>query len=195
MTASIMVDSSAALAVVARKGNGKLRRVRVGPLWVQQVAADGGLKNHKVKGEENPSDACTKHLAGGTPEEASRARGTVPKVGASARVAPRAACADCAGRSAHLDPQHGSLTWLWSSSRLLRKNISMIAWLRSMAALTTIEARISSLEAEFSTIKIQMKSQFKDLDAQKADSFHREYKRPHTETNVRHIYKIGVRTR
>ena len=23
-------------------------------------------------------------------------------------------------------------------------------------------------------------------------SFHREYKRPHTETNVRHFYKIGV---
>ena len=40
---------------------------------------------------------------------------------------------------------------------------------RSMAAMTTIEARISSLEAEFSTIKIQMKSQCKDLDAQKAD--------------------------
>ena len=54
MTASIMVDSSAALAVVARKGNGKLRHVRVGHLWVQQVAADGGLKNHKVIGEENP---------------------------------------------------------------------------------------------------------------------------------------------
>ena len=35
--------------------------------------------------------------------------------------------------------------------------------------MTTIEARISSLEVEFSTIKIQMKSQFKDLDAQKAD--------------------------
>ena len=35
--------------------------------------------------------------------------------------------------------------------------------------MTTIEARISSLEAEFSTIKIQMKSQFKHLDAQKAD--------------------------
>ena len=64
MTASIMVDSSAALAVVARKGNGKLRHVRVGHLWVQQVANDGGLKYHKVNGEENPSDACTKHLAG-----------------------------------------------------------------------------------------------------------------------------------
>ena len=36
MTASIMVDSSAALAVVARKGNGKLRHVRVGHLWVQK---------------------------------------------------------------------------------------------------------------------------------------------------------------
>ena len=64
MTASIMVDSSAALAVVARKGNGKLRHARVGHLWVQQVAADGSLKYHKVNGEENPSDACTKHLAG-----------------------------------------------------------------------------------------------------------------------------------
>ena len=64
MTASIMVDSSAALAVVARKGNGKLRHVRVGHLWVQQLAADGGLKYHKVNGEENPSDACTKHLTG-----------------------------------------------------------------------------------------------------------------------------------
>ena len=62
MTACIMVDSSAALAAVARKGNGKLRHVRVGHLWVQQVATDGGLKYHKVNGEVNPSDACTKHL-------------------------------------------------------------------------------------------------------------------------------------
>ena len=31
---------------------------------MQQVAADGGLKHHKVNGEENPSDACTKHLTG-----------------------------------------------------------------------------------------------------------------------------------
>ena len=46
------------------KGNGKLRHVRVGHLWVQQVAADGGLKYLKVNLEENPSDACTKHLAG-----------------------------------------------------------------------------------------------------------------------------------
>ena len=60
LTASIMVDSS----VVARKGNDKLRHVRVEHLWVQQVAADGGLK-----GEENPSDACTKHLNGERPRK------------------------------------------------------------------------------------------------------------------------------
>ena len=101
MTASIMVDSSAALAVVARKGNGKLRHVRVVHLWVQQVAADGGLKYHKVNGEENPSDACTKHLTGERLRKLA-VRGTVPKVGASARVAPRAACADCAGKFAQM---------------------------------------------------------------------------------------------
>ena len=31
---------------------------------MQQVAADWSLKCHKVNGEENPSDACTKHLTG-----------------------------------------------------------------------------------------------------------------------------------
>ena len=36
----VYVDSSAALAVVGRKGNGKLRHIRVGHLWVQQVAED-----------------------------------------------------------------------------------------------------------------------------------------------------------
>ena len=64
MTASIMVDKSAALAVVARKGNGKMHHVRVGHIWVQQVASDGGVKYHKVNGEEKTSDACTKHFTG-----------------------------------------------------------------------------------------------------------------------------------
>ena len=41
MTVSIMVDSSSALALVDRKGYGKLFHVRVGHLWVQQVVADG----------------------------------------------------------------------------------------------------------------------------------------------------------
>ena len=82
----------------------------------------GGLKYHKVNGEKNPSNACTKHITGERLRKLVPRR-TVPKVGASARVAPRAACADRASRfarmpevsgrgggSAYLDPQQGSLT-------------------------------------------------------------------------------------
>ena len=43
LTGDIFVDSSAALGVVARKGAGKLRHVRVGQLWVQQKAEDKEL--------------------------------------------------------------------------------------------------------------------------------------------------------
>ena len=56
------MDSSAALAVVGRKGNGKLRHIRVGHLWVQQVAEDEILAYRKVHGKANPADVCTKHL-------------------------------------------------------------------------------------------------------------------------------------
>ena len=37
----IFVDSTAALGVVARKGAGKLRHVRVGMLWIQERAETG----------------------------------------------------------------------------------------------------------------------------------------------------------
>ena len=46
----VLVDSSAALGVVGRKGAGKLRHVRVGQLWVQEKAESGQLKYRKVKG-------------------------------------------------------------------------------------------------------------------------------------------------
>ena len=65
MSARILVDSSAALAVVSRKGNGKLRHVRVGHLWVQELAAREEVAFAKVRGTENPADLCTKHLAAG----------------------------------------------------------------------------------------------------------------------------------
>ena len=39
----VLIGSSAALAAVHRKGNGKLRHVRVGHLWIQQVSEDGEL--------------------------------------------------------------------------------------------------------------------------------------------------------
>ena len=60
----VCVDSSAALGVVKRKGNGKLRHIKVGMLWVQEKRESGELKYDKVKGSENPADLMTKYLAG-----------------------------------------------------------------------------------------------------------------------------------
>ena len=55
-------DSSAALGIVKRKGNGKLRHVKVGMLWVQEMSDEGRLEYKKVQGPENPADAMTKYL-------------------------------------------------------------------------------------------------------------------------------------
>ena len=60
--AEIFVDSSAALAVTARRGNGKLRNVKVGRFWVQELAASKEVLFRKVAGDLNPADLCTKHL-------------------------------------------------------------------------------------------------------------------------------------
>ena len=58
----VYVDSSAALGVVKRKGNGKMRHIRVGMLWIQQKSEDGELTYHKVLGTENPGDLMTKNV-------------------------------------------------------------------------------------------------------------------------------------
>ncbi len=60
--ARVFVDSSAAVGVVHRKGNGKLRHVKVGMLWIQEKVEDGEMEVLKVKGDENPADLMTKHL-------------------------------------------------------------------------------------------------------------------------------------
>ena len=51
LKAGIFVDSSVALAVVGRKGNGRLRHVKVGSLWVQEKRERGELEYQKVAGE------------------------------------------------------------------------------------------------------------------------------------------------
>ena len=51
---SVYIESSAAVAVVGRKGNGKLRHVKVGHLWIHDKAEKEDIGYHKVKGEENP---------------------------------------------------------------------------------------------------------------------------------------------
>ena len=56
------VDSSAAIGAANRRGNGKLRHVRVGDLWIQERVEEGELQLQKVKGEDNPADAMTKNV-------------------------------------------------------------------------------------------------------------------------------------
>ena len=58
----ILVDSSAALGVVSRKGAGRLRHVRGGQLWVQEKHENEELRYGKVKGTDNPADTLTKAL-------------------------------------------------------------------------------------------------------------------------------------
>ena len=62
LNAKVWIDSSAALGVVGRKGNGKLRHVRVGMLWIQEKVEEGELEVRKVLGEDNPADLMTKYL-------------------------------------------------------------------------------------------------------------------------------------
>ena len=61
--AQVWADSTTALSVVNRKGNGKLRHVKIGSLWIQQKREDGELKYRKVLGTENPADMMTKHVS------------------------------------------------------------------------------------------------------------------------------------
>ena len=56
----IYVDSTAALGVVGRRGCGKMRHVRVGHLWVQEMRETGELRYEKIKGTANPADLMTK---------------------------------------------------------------------------------------------------------------------------------------
>ena len=64
LEAQVLVDSSAALAVTNRKGNGRLRHVKVGHLWIQECAEREEVVYSKVCGEVNPADLYTKHLHG-----------------------------------------------------------------------------------------------------------------------------------
>ena len=64
MKAEVFVDSSAALAVTDRRGCGRLRHVRKGHLWVQELALAEEMAFRKVRGDANPADLMTKYLVG-----------------------------------------------------------------------------------------------------------------------------------
>ena len=58
----ILIDSTAALAAVHRKGNGRMRHVRVGHVWIQELSEEVALNFGKVSGEVNPADLMMKNL-------------------------------------------------------------------------------------------------------------------------------------
>ena len=62
--AKVYLDSSAAIGVAQRRGNGKLRHVKVGTLWIQESVEAAELEIKKVAGALNPADAMTKYLTG-----------------------------------------------------------------------------------------------------------------------------------
>ena len=53
---TLYADSTAALAIAKRKGAGKLRRIDVGALWIQDVQDREGATYMKVLGTANPAD-------------------------------------------------------------------------------------------------------------------------------------------
>ena len=82
MQTHVRTDSSAALAVCHRKGNGKLRHVRIGHLWVQEAAEEGRIYYDKIKGEINPADLLTKGLPGPRIADLTQRIGMEPRHGA-----------------------------------------------------------------------------------------------------------------
>ena len=45
-----------------RKGHGKLKHIRLGELWIQELVGNRELTLEKVLGELNAADLFTKHL-------------------------------------------------------------------------------------------------------------------------------------
>ena len=60
LNVKIYVDSSAAIGVASRRGNGKLRHVKVGMMWIQEMVEQEEVSVNKVAGEENPAKCVVK---------------------------------------------------------------------------------------------------------------------------------------
>ena len=63
MNVVVLRDASAALAMVARRGLGKMRHLDTNYLWIQKRAAKGDLNFKKVAGVGNGADLFTKTLS------------------------------------------------------------------------------------------------------------------------------------
>ena len=63
MSGLVLGDASAPLAIVARRGLGKLRHLDNNFLWIQEKAAKGDLNFKKVAGVDNGADFFTRTLS------------------------------------------------------------------------------------------------------------------------------------
>ena len=63
MNGVVLGDASAALAIVARRGLGKLRHLDTNYMWIQEKAAKGDLNFKKVAGVDNGAHLFTKTLS------------------------------------------------------------------------------------------------------------------------------------
>ena len=55
-------DANVALGIINRKGLGKTRHIETGYLSIQDVAAKGRMKFHKILGKDDPADLYTNYL-------------------------------------------------------------------------------------------------------------------------------------
>ena len=60
MSLTVLADSSAALGVARRRGAGKIRHVKIGLLWIQDMRDEKMVEFMKVDGVNNPADLMTK---------------------------------------------------------------------------------------------------------------------------------------
>ena len=63
MEIRVWTDSTATIGICGRQGLGKLRHIDTRSFWLQQRLREGGIELRKIRGEVNPADLFTKHLA------------------------------------------------------------------------------------------------------------------------------------
>ena len=63
MVVCILIDASAALGIVRRKGVGRVRHLDTDLLWVQDTSESKEVKYSKIEGSRNPADLLTKYLS------------------------------------------------------------------------------------------------------------------------------------
>ena len=59
----VETDSSATKGITARSGNGKLKHLEVGSLWVQEKASSGEIRFRKIPRSDNCADLLAHHCS------------------------------------------------------------------------------------------------------------------------------------